>query len=215
MSTITSPGPPQARAALTSWLGPDAALGLANSAHGPSAHYGRRARPDEPAHDHLVTAEAAIEFLGTHAVPIPGEPPSVAQIDRLRWIRALIRELIDDPGVSLEAWRVHFEAVLADARYRLEADGTLRAAGEGWDGVTDELVAAALTLAAERARLRRCGNPGCRWIFVDRSRKGNRIWCETAVCGNRMRVGRHRLRALHPARPAAAGIGSPASQPPR
>lgn len=205
----------QARPALTSRLGQDAALGLANSAHGPSAHYGRRARPGEPAHDHLVTAEAATEFLGTHAVPIPGEPPSVAQIDRLRRIRALIRELIDDPGVPLEAWRGRFEAVLAGARYRLEADGTLRAAGAGWDGVTDEVLAAALTLAAERDRLRRCGNPGCRWIFVDRSPKANRIWCETAVCGNRMRVGRHRLRAVHPARSSAAGIGSPASQPPR
>lgn len=215
MSTITSPQPVQAPAALTPRLGVDAALGLANSAHGPSAHYGRRARPAEPAHDHLVTAAAAIEFLGTHAVPIPDEPPSVAQLDRLRSVRAWIRELVDDPGIPLDAWRRGFEAVLADARYRLETDGTLRSAGDGWAGVTDELLVATLTLAAERARLRRCGNPGCRWIFVDRSRKANRIWCETAVCGNRMRVGRHRLRALHPARPAAAGIGSPASQPPR
>ena len=215
MSSITSPEPAQVHGALTSRLGPDAALGLANSAHGPSAHYGRRARPTEPAHDHLVTAEAAIEFLGTHAVPIPDEPPSLAQLDRLRSIRARIRDLVDDPDIPLEAWRKRFETVLAGARYRLATDGTLRAAGDGWDGLTDELLAAALTLAAERARLRRCGNPGCRWIFVDRSPKANRIWCETAVCGNRMRVGRHRLRAVHPARPAAAGMGSPGSQPPR
>ena len=215
MSTITSAGPAQPPVALTSRLGVDAALGLANSAHGPSAHYGRRARPGEPAHDHLVTAEAAIEFLGTHAVPIPAEPPSAAQLDRLRAVRARIRELVDGPGIDLGTWRLRFEAVLTDARYRLEADGTVRSVAQGWDGVTDELLAAALTLAAERARLRRCGNPGCRWIFVDRSRKGNRIWCETAVCGNRMRVGRHRLRHLQPARAAVPGMGSPASQPPR
>ena len=27
---------------------------------------------------------------------------------------------------------------------------------------------------------------------IDRSRMQNRIWCEAAVCGNRMRVSRHR-----------------------
>ena len=78
--------------------------------------------------------------------------------------------------------------------FRLRADGSLRSAASGWVGVTDDLLPAALRLAEDRDRLRRCGNPRCRWLFVDRSRKGNRIWCEAAVCGNRMRVGRHRRR---------------------
>lgn len=193
MSTITS-GAPTAPSPLVPRLGVDAALGLANSAHGPSAHYGRRARRDEPQHDHLVTPATATEFLGSHAVPLPTEPPSEVQLDRLRALRARIRTLIDDPGAPLQAWRASLDGELVETRYRLEANGTISAVRDGWDGVTDELLVAALTLAAERSRLRRCGNPGCRWIFVDRSRKGNRIWCETAVCGNRMRVGRHRLR---------------------
>jgi predicted RNA-binding Zn ribbon-like protein len=84
------------------------------------------------------------------------------------------------------------DAALADVGYRLRADGSMRSPATGWDGVTDDLLPAALALAEERDRLRHCGNPRCRWLFVDRSRKGNRIWCEAAVCGNRMRVGRHR-----------------------
>jgi hypothetical protein len=64
----------------------------------------------------------------------------------------------------------------------------------GWDGVGDDLLPAALALARERGRIRTCGNPLCRWLFIDRSRNGSRVWCEMAVCGNRMKVGRHRRR---------------------
>ena len=81
--------------------------------------------------------------------------------------------------------------------------GSIRSTASGWDAVADELLPAALALADERDRLRRCGNPRCRWLFVDRSRQGNRIWCEAAVCGNRMRVGRHRGRPVDATEAAA------------
>jgi predicted RNA-binding Zn ribbon-like protein len=179
-------------------LGTDAALGLANSVHGPGAHYRRRARDGEPPHDHLDTPSRAVEFLTTHAIPDPGPPPTGRQLARLRALRDAIRALADDPAFDSVAWRTTLDRELEDVDYRLRADGSLRSAASGWDGVTDDLLPAALQLAEERHRLRRCGNPRCRWLFVDRSRKGNRIWCEAAVCGNRMRVGRHRRR------PAAA-----------
>jgi hypothetical protein len=183
-------------------LGPEAALGLANSAHGPSAHYGRRARDGEPPHDHLDTPERAVDFLTTHAIPDPGSLPTAGQLARLRTLRASIRALADDPGLDPAAWRRGLDRDLEGVDYRLTADGSLGSARAGWDGIADELLPAALALAAERGRLRRCGNPRCRWLFVDRSRLGNRIWCEAAVCGNRMRVGRHRRR---PSEAAATG----------
>lgn len=177
-------------------LGADAALGLANSLHGPGAHYGRRARDGEPPHDHLDTPERAVEFLATHAIPDPGVPPTDRQLTRLRAIRAAIRSIADDPAVDLTGWRRDLDDALDGIDYRLGADGSVRAARDGWDGIADDLLPAVMAVAAERDRLRRCGNPRCRWLFVDRSRKGNRIWCEAAVCGNRMRVGRHRRRPV-------------------
>lgn len=177
-------------------LGTDAALGLANSLHGPGAHYGRRARDGEPPHDHLDTPERAVEFLTTHAIPDPGAPPSAAQLARLRAIRAAIRSLADDPELDMTGWRRRLDEALDGIDYRLAADGAVGAARDGWDGIADDLLPAALAVAAQRDRLRRCGNPRCRWLFVDRSRQGNRIWCEAAVCGNRMRVGRHRGRPV-------------------
>ena len=177
-------------------LGTDAALGLANSLHGPGAHYGRRARDGEAPHDHLDTPERAVEFLTSHAIPDPGVPPTERQLARLRMIRAAIRSLADEPELDLAGWRHSVDQALDGIDYRVRGNGSVRAARDGWDGVADDLLPAALAVVGERHRLRRCGNPRCRWLFVDRSRQGNRIWCEAAVCGNRMRVGRHRGRPV-------------------
>lgn len=184
------------------------ALGLANSLHEPGAHYRRRARPNEPAHDHLASPDAAAEFLVTHEIPDPGVAPSEAQLARLRSLRLTIRALADEPSLDLAAWRASLDAALADIDFRLMPEGVVRSSAAGWDGITDDLLPATLALVHDRERLRRCGNPRCRWLFVDRSRRGSRIWCEAAVCGNRMRVGRHRMRPAvntNHATPAFAG----------
>ncbi len=182
-------------------LGAGSALGLANSLHEPGAHYRRRARPGESAHDHLESPASAVEFLVTHDIPDPGSTPTDAQLDRLTSLRALIRSLADDPALDIDAWRDAVQTMLDGVAFRVTRDGAVRSAAEGWDGIADDLLPATLDLAADRALLRRCGNPRCRWLFVDRSRQGNRIWCEASVCGNRMRVGRHRMR------PAAVAAG--------
>jgi CGNR zinc finger/Putative stress-induced transcription regulator len=190
---------------ITFRLGEPAALGLANSLHEPGAHYRRRAGRDEPVHDHLATADAAVEFLTTHAIPDPGGPPTAAQLDRLAAVRALIRALADEPDLDLATWRDAVDQSLDGITFRLARDGTVQSTAAGWDGIADDLVPAALALAADRPLLRRCGNPRCRWLFVDRSRQGNRLWCEASVCGNRMRVGRHRMRPLEAGVAGAAG----------
>jgi predicted RNA-binding Zn ribbon-like protein len=46
----------------------------------------------------------------------------------------------------------------------------------------------------QRARLRRCGNPGCRVVFYDESRPGLRRWCAPNRCGDRVRAQVYRER---------------------
>ena len=41
-------------------------------------------------------------------------------------------------------------------------------------------------------RIRIC--PNCGWLFLDRSRNGSRLWCDMAVCGNRVKARRHYRR---------------------
>jgi predicted RNA-binding Zn ribbon-like protein len=45
----------------------------------------------------------------------------------------------------------------------------------------------------ETARLKICGN--CGWLFIDRSRNRSRMWCDMAVCGNRVKASRHYHRS--------------------
>jgi predicted RNA-binding Zn ribbon-like protein len=47
---------------------------------------------------------------------------------------------------------------------------------------------------AQRWRLRRCENPGCRVLFYDDSRPGSRRWCAANRCGDRMRARSYRAR---------------------
>ena len=74
--------------------------------------------------------------------------------------------------------------------------------------VGDRLDQARATIAASLAqfladdapsRLRVCANPGCRFLFIDRSATGRRRWCDMRTCGNQAKVARHRARARHPA----------------
>lgn len=56
------------------------------------------------------------------------------------------------------------------------------------------LAVSALSLLSREhtGRLRIC--PNCRWLFLDRSRNGSRLWCDMAVCGNRQKARRHYRR---------------------
>jgi predicted RNA-binding Zn ribbon-like protein len=44
-------------------------------------------------------------------------------------------------------------------------------------------------------RLRECGNPECRWLFLDTSKNHTRRWCDMKICGNRMKA--RRFKAQH------------------
>lgn len=51
-------------------------------------------------------------------------------------------------------------------------------------------------LAGEsRAPVKLCAADGCGWVFLDASRKTNRLWCSMEGCGNRAKARRHYHRA--------------------
>jgi predicted RNA-binding Zn ribbon-like protein len=91
--------------------------------------------------------------------------------------------------------------------------------------VGDRLDQARATIASSLAqfladdahsRLRVCANPGCRYLFIDRSPTGRRRWCDMRTCGNQAKVARHRARAREhrdevPASPATGVPSAPAS----
>jgi predicted RNA-binding Zn ribbon-like protein len=51
-----------------------------------------------------------------------------------------------------------------------------------------------LLAEARLARVRRCANDKCQWLFLDDSKSGTRRWCSMRSCGNRAKAHRHYLR---------------------
>lgn len=51
-----------------------------------------------------------------------------------------------------------------------------------------------LLLSDQLARLKRCANEPCGWLFIDTSRNGSRRWCDMSDCGNRAKARRHYRR---------------------
>lgn len=189
-------------------LGVEALLVVANTRHGPGGHRGLRARPGEPMHDHLADPADACRFLLDHGVEVPSDPPDTEAFEALRLIRGHVRALAGDPelpatdeGVPAPAARsgeAEIRALFERHPIHLDPDGALTPAGEpgGWNAFVADLLPPLVSIRRDRDRLRLCGNPQCRFLFLDRSRNASRVWCEMAVCGNRARGRRHRLRRL-------------------
>lgn len=51
--------------------------------------------------------------------------------------------------------------------------------------------AAELLTSADFERVTQCDGSDCTWLFLDRSRTGNRRWCSMSSCGNRAKARRH------------------------
>jgi predicted RNA-binding Zn ribbon-like protein len=43
-------------------------------------------------------------------------------------------------------------------------------------------------------RVLACGNPECRWLFLDTSKNHTRRWCDMRLCGNRMKARRFKAK---------------------
>jgi len=168
----------------------EAALLVANTAHGPGGHRGARTRATAPRHDHLAAPEAARTFLADHAITVPAELPGPSHLARLR----RLRHVAEAAAAGEPTFVDELDALLAAVPMRVDAGGTLRTTRSGWDAVVDELTLPLLELPGIRDRLRRCGNASCGWLFVDRSRNRSRVWCDMSACGNREKGRRHRHR---------------------
>jgi predicted RNA-binding Zn ribbon-like protein len=54
--------------------------------------------------------------------------------------------------------------------------------------------AADLLVSTEAELVKDCGDPTCRWLFLDLSKNHTRRWCDMKTCGNRMKARRHQAR---------------------
>ncbi len=162
--------------------------------------------------DHLATVDAAVDFLAGHDLAHEADLRSQANRDGAAWLerireaRAALRELWDAQveGRTPDGRTLRTLNAILDRGPRVELRATLAgvevAHRHPKDDPTGEALARTATplieaiAAGDFARFRICANDGCRWVFQDSSRAGQRRWCDMATCGNRAKVRRFRSR---------------------
>ena len=164
-------------------------LWVANTGHGPGAHWHARPGLSEHDHDHLEAPADAVRYLVDHQVSVPGGAPTAGQLASLAEVRRVVRGLADAPAVWTPAARI----LLQSSRYSVTEDGGLVAEGPGWDAFVSDLLIPLMELIHLRARLAACANPACRLLFLDNSRNQTRRWCDDGGCGNRARARAYRV----------------------
>lgn len=127
----------------------------------------------------------------------------------LRALRAALRNALDELTESRTLSAAALDGLNAFAR-PIELRSVLVRGGEGvllrQESALQPLHASHVVLrafqdlvAGEGAqRLKLCANPLCRWAFYDESRNRSRRWCDSAECGNVMKVRAFRERQTRP-----------------
>lgn len=154
--------------------------------------------------DFLDDPQWISDFLSFWRFRVPAAGPT--EVRELRKLRKLLRELVKktSAGAALRAkdvealntWlKVPVFRKLVENQNGLHLE--CEAAQFGWPEALARIAASlAESLAHDpHTRLKICANPGCLWVFVDRTKGNVRRWCNDATCGNRDRV--RRSRAAH------------------
>ena len=183
---------------------------VANTRHGPTAHWFARASVGAPDHDHLEHSSGAIRYLVDHHVEVPPAEPTGSQLASLAALSDMVRGLATSSG----AWTAGARQLLAKTRFHLDDRAVLVAEGTGWDAFIGDLMLPLIEVVRLRDRLSVCGNPACRLAFVDESKSRNRRWCDDAGCGNRTRARRYRRRHADTQQPSGP-LSGPQPRPER
>ena len=158
-------------------------------------------------YDRLPLPEWRRAFLARYGGRLAGrtsDDPELA--DGLRALRAVLRPMLEafgrfEPAAAADVQALNGVLAASPRISRLEAmPGGYRmvevSASPDWRWALARVAESAAELLADGdpSRLRVCANPACSWMFYDETRNGSRLWCEGAICGNLLKVRRHRAR---------------------
>jgi len=140
----------------------------------------------------------------------PGVPISEADLAHALAVRAALRSLAlaNNGGKPDASALAVLEAAAARGRLTVTFERGVALLGpplRNVDGALADLVGIVHTAMAEGTwqRLKACRRDVCQWLFYDRSRNRSAVWCQMAVCGNRVKTKAYRER--REARPARTG----------
>lgn len=159
----------------------------------------RDSAPEEFLNDPSDAAEWA---LGAAVFTAPPEV-SDADLRKLIELRESVYRLVtaartDQPWTAEDLRRVNDYADAPAPSFALSATGLRRSGNARTLGGEVARAAADLLARADEMVLRECGREQCTRVFIDRSRTGNRRWCDMEECGNRIKAAQYRARKAKP-----------------
>jgi predicted RNA-binding Zn ribbon-like protein len=136
--------------------------------------------------------------------------PGTLALRRLRELRETIHDVLaatirndTAPEKTVRRLEARWKHAVALARLTTSDDNTrleLSLESSRLDYISHELALRAfdLLLAFPQGRTRICAGSKCGWLFIDRSKGGQRRWCDMATCGNAAKSKRHYERQRSP-----------------
>lgn len=111
-------------------------------------------------------------------VKAPEDRERFSMLNELFYSASAIPQIVTHP----ETPEPHFHYTLEDASYV-----------DHLKGVTAYALSR-LIIIGEWGRLRTCAGTDCNLLFLDTTRNGKRLYCESRTCGNRVHAARYRTR---------------------
>lgn len=154
----------------------------------------------EGGHEHWASPDLLRAWLVERELLADGDEVSVADLERARIVRELLRAMLAanagdnlDPAVTRQ-----LDGVAATVRVRIEEDGRARleSARMGVDGALCAIIGIMYEAMVDGTwlRLKACRKHSCKWAFYDRSKNRSGSWCSMSVCGNRVKTRQYRER---------------------
>lgn len=171
----------------------NAGLDLLNSLH---------IRGPDRIDDELDNPQWVDKFLTRWSLPPPQSARGWAKLRELRsLLRSVVDELVASHAISddkLQRLHEFMPSMVTRTVLERDAAGGFRVIQkvEGQRHASAEIARAFVELVADDGwqRIKACSNEHCRWAFYDESRNRSRRWCDSAACGNVMKVRAFRQR---------------------
>jgi predicted RNA-binding Zn ribbon-like protein len=146
--------------------------------------------------DLLLQPASAQQWLQAAGLLDPGEAPSDRDLGLVREVRESIRALLVHNGGGAAPTESQLQplvhlAPLCQFAARARLTGVIELEGDRGGHAIDFARVLLIIRDAQDdgtwARLKACHNGDCVWAFYDRSHARRGIWCDMAVCGNRIK----------------------------
>lgn len=147
--------------------------------------------------DSFSDVESARSWLREHGHPAAVNDLDTESLALLVEVREAVRGHLEGDPEARRRLNVFAARFLESPQWNADGAAYVPQVAEGPVSAVAAGVLSALVvveMSGQRARLKVCRAPECRWVFYDRSPANNSTWCSMDICGARHKMRMYRSR---------------------